>query len=195
MKSAIRLFTFASIATISLVGLSATAHAQSSTTTPSSTLASSTTAAPSSTLASPTTTIRPVQILPITCENALTHGAWVSSQPKGKRRNAAAKSDCGKPKQTTTTKLGTSTSTTNAPAGVVSVTSSTIGSITVGSSTTTSTKPGTVAPGNSGENRNDTKVKSNDDKAKGAPETSANGNANSNGNGIGNSGNAKGKKK
>ena len=91
MKFAARLFAATSVAAVSVLGLSTTANAQSSTTVASTTLASTT-----------STTIRPVQILPITCENALTHGAWVSAQPKGKRRNDAAKSDCGKRKESTT---------------------------------------------------------------------------------------------
>ncbi len=163
MKNVNRFFAATSVAAVSLFGLTASARAQTSTTTASS----STTVAPSTT----STTVKPVQILPMTCENALSHGAWVSAQPKGKRRNDAAKSDCGKQKNTS------STTTIKAPvvAGVSSTTiagstSSTIAVVVVGSSTTTSPKTVVEAPGKSEGKGTDDKAKANnkvDEKAKG----------------------------
>lgn len=153
MKNVSRLIVATSVATLSLFGLAANAPGQTSTT------------APSSTTSTTSTTLKPVQILPITCENALTHGAWVSSQPKGKRRNAAAKSDCGKPKNTSTT------TTSKAPTAAASgSTSSTIATVVIGSSTTTSPKSAAEAPGKSEGKGNDDKAKANnkvDEKAKG----------------------------
>ena len=151
MKNVSRVIVATSVATLSLFGLAANAPAQTSTTAPSSTTS---------------TTLKPVQILPITCENALTHGAWVSSQPKGKRRNAAAKSDCGKPKNTSTT------TTSKAPVVAGAATSSTIAVVVIGSSTTTTPKSVVDEPGKSDDKRNDDKAKADekaksDDKAKG----------------------------
>ena len=167
MKNVSRLIVATSVATLSLFGFAAIAPAQVSTTAPSSTTS---------------TILKPVQILPITCENALTHGAWVSSQPKGKRRNAAAKSDCGKPKNTSTTTTSKAPAVAGSASSSTSTPSSTIAVVVIGSSTTTAPKPIVDEPGKSDDKRNDDKAKA-DEKAKSEDKAK------------GNSANAKGKAK
>ena len=120
MSAIVRSAAFAAVAgSLVLTGVSG-AGAQTSTTVLGVIVIGDST---TSTTATTTSTTRPstttTKVRVVTCENARNHGEYVSAQPKNKRAEAA-RSDCGKKHDaTTTTALGsvapTNSSSTTAP--------------------------------------------------------------------------------